>query len=317
MAYNQAGMLQAVLARFTRIDITGAPIPGPKNSFWSDSLISISYTAAYNKQDDVSIVNGAGRVCMTYSPPQTLLRMDIGDINFCYPDPEAIEFLAGGVILTGAGGDPDDPPAIGYAFPPIGTDPKPFGVGMELWSSQVQQGAVTGYFHWLMPRTFLQFTKDQQLNGTDPYNTGLEGISVENPNWGDGPDGQWSYPISSRCCQWVQEQNLPTYEYGYAPVGNVTLTAPTGLATGAVTATSVALTWNAVATATTYQVQVSIDSGSTWTDVTSGNGGAPATPSATIGGLTASTPYRFRVAAVDSSSVRGAYSTTVSATTTA
>ncbi|MDN5919194.1 MAG: hypothetical protein L0I76_29560 [Pseudonocardia sp.] len=219
MAYNKSGMLQAVLARFTRIDITGNPIPGPQNSFWTDSLISISYTAAYNKQDDISITNGSGRVCMTYSPPQTLLRMDIGDINFCYPDPEAIEFLAGGIVFTEAPVAPEtEPSAIGYAFPPIGVDPKPFGVGMELWSSQVQQGAVIGYFHWLMPRTFLQFTKDQQLNGTDPYNTGLEGISVENPNWGEGPDGSWTYPISSRCCQWVQEAALPDYSYGYAEV---------------------------------------------------------------------------------------------------
>lgn len=315
MAYNQAGMLQAVLARFTRIDITGAPIPGPKNSFWSDSLISISYTAAYNKQDDVSIVNGAGRVCMTYSPPQTLLRMDIGDINFCYPDPEAIEFLAGGVVLTGPQGQLDEPPAIGYAFPPIGVDPKPFGVGMELWSSQVQNGAVVGYFHWLMPRTFLQFTKDQQLNGTDPYNTGLEGISVENPNWGDGPDNQWSYPISSRCCQWVQEQNLPDYSYGYAEVVGSGLGAPGSLATGTVGATSVGLTWSAVASATSYRVQVSSDSGATWVDVSAGNGGSPSTNSTTVGGLTTATEYRFKVAAVDSSGNRGAYSSTVTATT--
>lgn len=317
MAYNQAGMLQAVLARFTRIDITGAPIPGPKNSFWTDSLISISYTAAYNKQDDISITNGAGRVCMTYSPPQTLLRMDIGDINFCYPDPEAIEFLAGGVVLTGAAQGEEEPPAIGYAFPNIGVDPKPFGVGMELWSSQVQNGAVVGYFHWLMPRTFLQFTKDQQLNGTDPYNTGMEGISVENPNWGDGPDGQWTYPISSRCCQWVQEQNLPNYTYGYAPVGDVVLPAPTGLATGTTTATSVQLTWNPVAAASGYQVQVSTDAGGSWTDVTSGNGGTPGTASTVVGALTASTEYSFRVAGKDGNGTLGAYSNAVTATTTA
>lgn len=313
MAYNQAGMLQAVLARFTRLDITGAPIPGPKNSFWSDSLISISYTAAYNKQDDISITNGSGRVCMTYSPPQTLLRMDIGDINFCFPDPEAIEFLAGGVVINGSGQTADQ--AIGYAFPKVGVDPKPFGVGMELWSSQVMNGAVAGYFHWLMPRAYLQFTKDQALNGTDPYNTGLEGITTENPNWGTGPDGLWTYGISDRVAQFVQESALPDYSYGYAAVGQ--LTAVAGLAAGTRTATSIALTWTAKTGADSYKVQISTNGGSTWSDVSAGNGGTPSSASTTVGGLTSSTTYHVRVAGVDSSGQLGAWSPGLATSTTA
>lgn len=219
MAYNRAGMLQAVLARFTRIDITGKPIPGPKNSFWTDSLISMQHTAAYNKQDDISITNGSGRVCMTYSPPQTMLRMDIGNINFCYPDPEAIEFLAGGVVFTGTPAQAgEEPPALGYAFPTIGADPKPFGVAMELWSSQVMGGAIVGYFHWLMPRVFLQFTKNQDLDGKNAYDTGLDGIAVENPSFGKGAKGDINWPLTGRCAQWMQETSLPAYEYGYDEV---------------------------------------------------------------------------------------------------
>jgi hypothetical protein len=219
--YNKSGMLQAVLAKFTRIDNFGGPLVGPHNMFWSDAMISISFTAAYNKQDDVSIVNGAGRICTTYSPPQTLLRMDIGNINFCYPDPQAIEFLAGGIVFT----DPDaasnetNPAPVGYAFPPVGVDPKPGGVAMELWSSQIQQGAVVGYFHWLMPKVYLQFTKDQNLDGTNAFDTGLDGIAQENPYYGDGPNNDVAdFPITSRVCQWLQEVTLPSYSYGYAAV---------------------------------------------------------------------------------------------------
>lgn len=212
--YNKRGMLQAVLAKFTRLDLQGRPMVGPENMFWSDSLISISYTAAYNKQDDISITNGAGIVCTTYSPPQTLLRMDIGDINFCYPDPEAIEFLAGGVVFHDAQKN-----AKGYAAPPVGRDPKPAGVAMELWSSQVEEGSIVGYFHWLMPRVKLQFTKDQQLNGTDPYNTGMEGIANQNSGFGEGPNGEFEdWPLTSRVYQWMQEDDLPDYQYGYDTV---------------------------------------------------------------------------------------------------
>ena len=213
--YNKAGMLQAVLARFTRLNMDGTPQVGTKNMFWTDALISTSFTAAYNKQDDVSIINGAGRICTTYSPPQTLLRMDIGNINFCYPDPQAVEFLAGGIVFE----DDDDVP-IGYAFPPVGVDPKPAGVAMELWSSQITQGAVSGYFHWLMPRVYLQFTKDQNLDGTNAFDTGLDGIAVENSGFGKGSANEFvDWPVTSRVCQWMQESVFPAnFVYGLAPV---------------------------------------------------------------------------------------------------
>ena len=216
VGYNKTGVLQAVLARFTRIDMAGAPIPGPKNAFWSDSLISIEYTFAYNRQDEISITNGAGIVCTTYSPPQTLLRLDVNDIAFCFPDPEAIEFLAGGIVFHDTQTTPN---AIGYAAPAVGRDPKPTGVAMELWASQIYEGSVVGYVHWLLPRVKLQFTKSQQLNGTDPFQMGLEGIANQNSAWGDGPGGTFEdWPTSERVYQWMQEPALPTFVYGYDAV---------------------------------------------------------------------------------------------------
>ncbi len=122
--------------------------------------------------------------------------------------------------------DEDEVP-VGYAFPPVGVDPKPAGVAMELWSSQIQQGAVTGYFHWLMPKVYLQFTKDQNLDGTNAFDTGLDGIAQENPFFGTGPSSTTptagpgifeDWPLTSRVCQWMQETTLPAYTYGYADV---------------------------------------------------------------------------------------------------
>jgi len=97
-----------------------------------------------------------------------------------------------------------------------------------------------------------------------------------------------------------------------------TLLAPTGLAAGTVAATTVALTWNAVTNATGYQVQISTNNGDTWADVAAGAGGAPATPSTTVTGLTASTGYRFRVLATSASGTnRGPASSSIGVTTTA
>lgn len=93
-----------------------------------------------------------------------------------------------------------------------------------------------------------------------------------------------------------------------------TLAAPTGLTTGAVTGTSVALTWSSVTNATGYQVMKSIDGGDSYTSVGSGNGGTPTGASTTVTGLTAATAHRFRVKAT-ASGTEGPLSASVAATT--
>ncbi|MFB7538558.1 chitinase [Streptomyces zaomyceticus] len=80
--------------------------------------------------------------------------------------------------------------------------------------------------------------------------------------------------------------------------------APTGLAAGSPTSTSVPLTWSAVSGATSYNVY----RGTTKVQTVSGT-------SATVTGLTASTAYTFQVSAVNSAG-ESAKSATVSATTT-
>lgn len=87
--------------------------------------------------------------------------------------------------------------------------------------------------------------------------------------------------------------------------GGGSLPAPTGLATGAVTDTSVALTWNAVSGAADYAVfrdgsPVGTASGTSYTDT----------------GLTAGTTHTYAVAARDNTGTAGPRSGTVTATTT-
>lgn len=89
--------------------------------------------------------------------------------------------------------------------------------------------------------------------------------------------------------------------------------APTGLATGTVAATSVALSWTAPANtnsnpATSYLVEYKPTSGSSWSSLTSSS------TSATVTGLTSLTSYDFRVSAVNSVGT-GTASASVSATT--
>ncbi|OBK04708.1 fibronectin type III domain-containing protein [Mycolicibacterium conceptionense] len=121
-----------------------------------------------------------------------------------------------------------------------------------------------------------------------------------------GDDDDYLYEI---------EFNQQKSTLGSTPVPNP-LPIPSNVTVGALTATSVALSWNELPTADSYMVQKSTDGGTTWTAVTSAAGGEPTTASTTVTGLTASTAHKFRVAGKFGTTV-GPYSTAVSATTPA
>lgn len=100
---------------------------------------------------------------------------------------------------------------------------------------------------------------------------------------------------------------------GSTPVANP-LPIPSNVTVGTIAATTVALSWNAIPTATSYLVQKSVDGGTTWTLVASGSGGAPTGASTTVTTLTTATAYKFRVAGVFPAGT-GPYSAAVSVTT--
>ncbi|MBC7536340.1 MAG: N-acetylmuramoyl-L-alanine amidase [Ferruginibacter sp.] len=91
--------------------------------------------------------------------------------------------------------------------------------------------------------------------------------------------------------------------------GTTTCAEPTGLTASSITLNSAILNWAPVSTATSYNVQYKLASGSTWTTLTS------VSISIAISGLNASTTYQFKVQAVCSSI--GAYSPVASFATPA
>jgi hypothetical protein len=105
-------------------------------------------------------------------------------------------------------------------------------------------------------------------------------------------------PLQSDGEDWLYEiiQNETKTTLSLTPEANP-LPTPSNLGVGVVAATEVALTWDAVATATGYKVEQSAD-GKTWTAVTKANGGEPTTNSTKVTGLTTKTAYYFHVKAI-------------------
>lgn len=95
------------------------------------------------------------------------------------------------------------------------------------------------------------------------------------------------------------------------------LPTPQNLAVGTIASTSVELTWDDVSGATGYKIERSVSPYSTWSAVTSANGGEPTVSGGTVSGLTASTAYKFRVKAVIGSATSDASLDTGVVTTTA
>lgn len=122
-------------------------------------------------------------------------------------------------------------------------------------------------------------------------------------------------PLTNDDASWLYEiiRNETDSALSLTPEANP-IAVPSNVTVGAITATTVALSWTNIPEAASFQVQQSTDSGVTWTDVTSPHGGAPTTNSTVITTLTTATNYKFQVCTIINS-IRGDFSTAVSVLT--
>lgn len=201
-AYNGAGSLFVVGLRVTKLAEDGSPLVGPENSYVTDALIRAETGLEYQDGEEISQTNGAGIVCLAYRAPDSLLRGTMSSLQVCKPDPYLLEFLQGGRVLVGEGGN------LGYAAPAVGVDPVPNGVSLEMVTNQIIDGAKQGYGWWVLPRASLRTTGGWVKSGSDPMLPEFEGQLTQNPNWGDGPTNDWEWP-SDRVWQFMQTDTNP------------------------------------------------------------------------------------------------------------
>jgi hypothetical protein len=98
--YSGAGSIHALLARFTKLDESGAPSQAADNILWTDSLVKVSLGVNLNEPDPVRQTNGAGVTCLLYQAPKTIDSLNVDSFSFCTPDPRIAEFLAGGDVIV-------------------------------------------------------------------------------------------------------------------------------------------------------------------------------------------------------------------------
>lgn len=209
--YNGAGSLFALGMRITKLDDTGAPLVGPRNSYKTDALVQAQIGLEYEDGEEIIQKNGSGVICLTYKANDSLKRGTISGLQVCTPDPNVLAFMVGGNVLE-RGAD-----QVGYQAPEVGSDPNPNGFSLELWTRAIIDGAFAGYFWWVLPRANVRPSGDWVLSGADPLVPEFEGSATQNPNWLDGPNNDWEFP-SDRVWQYVQTSTLPDLSPDFQPV---------------------------------------------------------------------------------------------------
>lgn len=102
MAYDNSGSLFAIGMRLTRLSETGAPLVGAGNAYVTDAMIQAGIGLEYTDGEEILQRKGSGEICLQYRAPDTLARGTISDLSVCSPDPNVLQFLIGGDIITRA-----------------------------------------------------------------------------------------------------------------------------------------------------------------------------------------------------------------------
>lgn len=214
--YDDPGSVYALALRVTRLTPAGTFAVGPQAMFVTDGLVRIDYGLAYTDGEEITKKNGAGVTCVYFKAPDTVKNLAISALEVCTPNPALTELLSGGSVFTETVGEVEH--IRGYAAPEVGVDPLPNGVSVEAWTHAVVDGHAAPelpYMHWSFPRLKLRQSSNA-LNGSDPNGGIFEGTGEQNPNWGDGPDGEWDFS-SDRVFQWRRVATLPTPGTSYLP----------------------------------------------------------------------------------------------------
>lgn len=209
MTYDGAGQVFGVGMRVSKLDATGATPAGAAAMYVTDALVKLEFAPDYDEPDQIVRKNAAGRTCVLYQTPVTLKQLTITSLEICSPDPELEEILAGGTILTATS------VTKGYAWPAVGVDATPNGIGVEVWARAIDANGAPAstdpYIRYVFPRVKLRRGAGTIEEGA--FGPVFSGYGLQNSNWGNGPANDWTY-ASTRVAQWARESAGPPVNSG-------------------------------------------------------------------------------------------------------
>lgn len=104
---------------------------------------------------------------------------------------------------------------IGAMAPPLGVHPSTYnyGVSVEVWTKAIiggNQATYLPWFHWVLPKCWWQI--DERAAENADMKHPLHGLAMENPNYGQGPAGDFPDFASPLSRAWARyrSNDLPT-----------------------------------------------------------------------------------------------------------
>jgi hypothetical protein len=169
------------VARFTRLDVCGNPVVGPKTTLVTDGFVTVTMSPQYQEADEITVVKANGKPCVSDKPADTLKWWDV-TITLCQVNPALASMLGGYESVLDFAGS-----AVGYR---IAEEITTEGVGLELWSDVIAEDECSGggaeYGYFLAPRIVNTKVSGDIVIQNDAVSLELQGRTKRN-RWGAGP----------------------------------------------------------------------------------------------------------------------------------
>ena len=178
-------LIRGKVARFTKVDRCGTPIPGPRAVIVTEGLISVAMTTALVEGTTITVELANGNRCINDVPEPKFSNM-VSAISLCGVNPWLVNFLTGQDTWDGA------TPGIPTGFT-IGddVDVTTERFAMELWSGTsddvCDEDGDIGFGYFLLPKNAKGQLGDVTWQN-DAINFTVNGAQTKGGNqWGVGP----------------------------------------------------------------------------------------------------------------------------------
>jgi hypothetical protein len=215
MAVNCGVSFGICAVRLTTVDVTGAVVDPPDNSYVTDKPISLALRPNFEEGQTFSLRNGCGCSIARFKANDTFnwweFTFQMGAL-----EPEMLNMLLGSASIE------DGADVVGQAFAGAlsCTDDEP-AVALEFWTQHIVgsgQDSIHPYIHWVFPKTVWRL-------GDNTFEEGIaqptvEGFSRTNNQWGAGPygDGPPDDQDISEGGWWKENNGTPTADCEAADV---------------------------------------------------------------------------------------------------
>lgn len=206
--------IRGLAYRVARLDTSGATPASATGMIQKSCFVSIETTPDMEEAVEYLTKCADGSLSTFFRGPRVAKGETIA-IELSEFDMAEQELVCGGNILTVSGA------GKGYQPPALGTEGRPNGVSLEVWTPFVNGRGdlidpANPYLRWVWPKIKADAGAKKIENGPMQYL--LDGYCFENGGWGNGPLNDWQFD-SSRVWQVALDSALPTpLQSGYQAV---------------------------------------------------------------------------------------------------